>query len=98
PRVLPPFPTRRSSDLKASFGLLSRVGRALRTTGERAATAFHCRPRGAPPDILLTLLELQLLQDSRADPAERAPGRHRRHSGFAQDRKSTRLNSSHDQI
>src|SRR5690606_40233077 len=90
PRALPAFPTRRSSALRASAAL----GNSEQTSVmlQRAAQSH---PK-APLAVALTEAELAL-GEGRFDAALIALARVRK-SARHQDRKSTRLNSSHVKI
>src|SRR5206468_7599866 len=85
-RDLHSFPTRRSSDLDtlARHGESRRARRALLLREMRCGSGFHKRQ-------LQTGLRAQGLADRGIEPDRRRPE-------ALQDRKSTRLNSSHDQI
>src|SRR5206468_6647043 len=92
-RYLPSFPTRRSSDLQRNFGSLSGL-----------TIAIKCRRSEVESRIITPVLTSPLLRQL---PCAYLPlsfcARHLRWlrlrpSSLHQDRKSTRLNSSHDQI
>src|SRR5207244_5669247 len=90
PRSLPSFPTRRSSDLRAPGGSV----RDLRA----AAHALHLG-RGDP--LPLSLAALAAVSDStraQQDMLNPAGPQAQHISDFFLDRKSTRLNSSHQII
>src|SRR5206468_8115816 len=87
PRDLPPFPTRRSSDLEGN------VLAGAHVPPERAFledVAHRARARGERADVPPV--------DEHAARARRHEARHRAQHVDGRDRKSTRLNSSHDQI
>src|SRR5205085_8735704 len=92
PRHLPPFPTRRSSDLRPRrllvvlfLTLRGRLG------GDFVITA--ARDRFAGRQVLRLALRLDILGINAADQFPQGDG-----LGEVADRKSTRLNSSHSQI
>src|SRR5206468_11170261 len=89
PRALHSFPTRRSSDL-----VRIRMPRGELRAGRRAA---GCALRGEAADETDgETLTRQFCQCGSISRNSRVPSNEIRHVG--QDRKSTRLNSSHDQI
>src|SRR5690606_41643033 len=84
---LPPFPTRRSSDLQ-----IPRGPRAQFASGPPGTVALPCRKsRECPKTVAIYLVFKELAA------RERWPefGQDRSARGPAADRKSTRLNSSH---
>src|SRR5206468_8579023 len=85
-RSLPSFPTRRSSDL------LARQDRVLALVLEVAAVPWFARKVDAAAERDVVALVSQLAADQRAIVVSELPVPARG------DRKSTRLNSSHDQI
>src|SRR5690606_40134672 len=89
PRVLPPFPTRRSSDLGAA------VRRAVRASGARPL--LQRRIPGLVAAVLLHPQEGARPEMAARVQRRRGPSDLRRAAGTG-DRKSTRLNSSHVKI
>src|SRR5207247_11031357 len=92
--LLPPFPTRRSSDLSTFERWLKRSGRYM--------TLFReCLKReGLPPDLVhLVFVESGFNVHAKSVSAAVGPWQFLRSTGrLWGDRKSTRLNSSHEWI
>src|SRR5207245_10977278 len=84
----PPFPTRRSSDLRAPDGEVRRTFAILTTTANREMSALHDRM----PVILEPEAWPVWLGEQEGDPIQLL------RPAAEEDRKSTRLNSSHGSI
>src|SRR5690606_41836492 len=97
-RVLPSFPTRRSSDLgdPVARGRVTERAGTISGCVERARRGVNVVEVHAPPGTVLYWLELR----GTPDPLGRAPSPQHCHSPYSTDtdRKSTRLNSSHVKI
>src|SRR5206468_11873946 len=93
--LLPPFPTRRSSDLRrARFGCRSPDGGDQRIArGEILAGSHPYLSAELGRRVAYRLLDLRRAEVARGRIDEVAD-----EAGRLGDRKSTRLNSSHDQI
>src|SRR5690606_41399974 len=83
----PPLPTRRSSDLEHRDDIRQHV--SFKHARQGLIVDERGRPRAGPPGVATAVGD--------DVEAEFAVGRFDRPVGFAEDRKSTRLNSSHVQ-
>src|SRR5206468_12661018 len=93
PSLLPPFPTRRSSDLSGARNPETEQAFQTQRAGERADLTGGA---GAAGDVPSTLAALRGGTSPTTITGEFSP--EIRALFGAGDRKSTRLNSSHDQI